>query len=217
MYINYNLFMKIAILIQARYNSKRLPGKICLKILDKELLLHVYDNCKKSYLRNIYIITSKNKSDNPIIDLCKKNKIKYFRGNLRNVYLRYFQAIKKFKLDAFVRITGDSPLIDYNIINKAIKKFLKEKPDIITNVFPRTFPIGQSVEVINSKIFLSNYKNILKSNEKEHITKYFYKNSEDFKIINFKNKKNESKKNLSINTRKDFFKIREIIQLNEKI
>ncbi len=209
--------MKIAILIQARYNSKRLPGKVCLKILNKELLLHVYNNCKKSCLKRIYIITSKNKSDKPIIDLCKKNKIKYLKGSLTNVYLRYFQAIKKFKLDGFVRITGDSPLINYKIIDKAIKKFLKEKPDIITNVFPRSFPIGQTVEVIDSKIFINNFKNILKKDEKEHITKYFYKNNKNFKIINFKNKRNESKKNLSINTKKDFFKIENIIKSNEKI
>ena len=209
--------MKIAILIQARYNSKRLPGKVCLKVLNKELLLHVYDNCKKSCLKGVYIITSKNKSDKPIVDLCTKNKIKYFKGNLTNVYLRYFQAIKKLKLDGFVRITGDSPLIDYKIINKAIKKFLKEKPDIITNVFPRSFPVGQSVEVINSKIFMNNYKNIFKKDEKEHITKYFYKNYKNFKIINFRNKKNESKKNLSINTKEDFFKITKMIKLNEKI
>ena len=209
--------MKIAILIQARYNSKRLPGKVCLKVLNKELLLHVHDNCKKSCLKSVYIVTSKNKSDQPIVDLCAKNKIKYFKGNLTNVYLRYFQAIKKLKLDGFVRITGDSPLIDYKIIDKAIKKFLKEKPDIITNVFPRSFPVGQSVEVINSKIFTNNYKNIFKKDEKEHITKYFYKNYKNFKIINFRNKKNESKKNLSINTKKDFFKITKMIKLNEKI
>jgi len=209
--------MKIAILIQARYNSKRLPGKVCLKVLNKELLLHVYDNCKKSCLKGVYIITSKNKSDKPIVDLCTKNKIKYFKGNLTNVYLRYFQVIKKLNLDGFVRITGDSPLIDYKIINKAIKKFLKEKPDIITNVFPRSFPVGQSVEVINSKIFMNNYKNIFKKDEKEHITKYFYKNYKNFKIINFRNKKNESKKNLSINTKEDFFKITKMIKLNEKI
>ena len=209
--------MKIAILIQARYNSKRLPGKVCLKILDKELLLHVYNNCKKSCLKKIYVITSKNKSDKPIIDLCKKNKIKYFKGSLTNVYLRYLQAIKKFKLDGFVRITGDSPLVNYKIIDKAIKKFSKKKPDIITNVLPRSFPIGQSVEVIDSKIFINNYKNILKKDEKEHITKYFYKNKKDFKIINLKNKRNESKKNLSINTKKDFFKIENIIKSNEKI
>lgn len=209
--------MKIAILIQARYNSKRLPGKVCLKILDKELLLHVYNNCKKSCLKKIYVITSKNKSDKPIIDLCKKNKIKYFKGSLTNVYLRYLQAIKKFKLDGFVRITGDSPLVNYKIIDKAIKKFSKKKHDIITNVLPRSFPIGQSVEVIDSKIFINNFKNILKKDEKEHITKYFYKNNKNFKIINFKNKRNESKKNLSINTKKDFFKIENIIKSNEKI
>lgn len=209
--------MKIAILIQARYNSKRLPGKACLKILDKELLLHVYNNCKRSSLKNIYIITSKNKTDKPIVDLCIKNKIKYFRGNLHNVYLRYLQAIKKFHLDGFVRITADSPLIDYKIINKAFKKFLKEKPDLITNVFPRTFPIGQSVEVINSKVFKKNYRNIFKHSEKEHITKYFYKNFKKFNIINFQNYKNESKINLSINTKKDFFKISKIIKSDEKI
>ena len=217
MYIYYILFMKIAILIQARYNSKRLPGKVCLKILDKELLLHVYNNCKKSSLKNIYIITSKNKTDKPIVDLCIKNKIKYFRGNLNNVYLRYLQAIKKFHLGGFVRITADSPLIDYKIINKAIKKFLKEKPDLITNVFPRTFPIGQSVEIINSEVFKKNYRNIFKQNEKEHITKYFYKNFKNFNIINFQNYKNESKINLSINTKKDFFKISKIIKSDEKI
>lgn len=209
--------MKIAILIQARYNSKRLPGKVCLKILDKELLLHVYKNCKKSCLKRIYVITSENKSDKPIIDLCKKNKIRYFKGSLKNVYLRYVQAIKKFKLDGFVRITGDSPLIDYKIIDKSIKKFLLEKPDIVTNVFPRSFPIGQSVEVIDSKILVNNFKNILKKDEKEHITTYFYKNNKDFKIINLKNKRNESKKNLSINTKKDFFKIENIMKSNEKI
>ena len=104
-------------------------------------------------------------------------------------------------MDGFVRITGDSPLINYKIIDKAIKKFFKEKPDIITNVFPRSFPIGQTVEVIDSKIFINNFKNILKKDEKEHITKYFYKNNKNFKIINFKNKE-MNQKNLSINTKR---------------
>ena len=47
---------------------------------------------------------------------------------------------------------GDSPLIDYKLINKAIKISKKyNKYDIITNVYPRTFPQGQSVEII--KVF----------------------------------------------------------------
>ena len=71
--------MRNAILIQARFSSKRMPGKVMKKILNKEILLHVYDNCKKSKIDNIVILTSKNKSDDPIADLCKDKKIKYFR------------------------------------------------------------------------------------------------------------------------------------------
>ncbi len=208
--------MRIAIFIQARYNSKRLPGKVCLKISKKEILLHVYEKCKKSLIKNIIVLTSKNKSDDKIVNLCSKNNIKYFRGDLYNVYRRYAQAIKKFKLDYFVRVTADSPLIDYRLINIAIKKLKKNKKDIITNVFPRTYPIGQSIEIINCKTFLKNL-NFTNKIEKEHITKYFYKNHKKFSILNFKNKKNMSKENLSVNTIKDFKKIKKFIEENEKI
>ena len=102
------------------------------------------------------------------------------------------------------------------IINKAINKFKNYYYDIVTNVFPRSFPVGQSVEVINSEVFKKYYKHVNK-NEKEHILKFFYKNFKHFKILNLKNKKNMSKINLSINNMKDFLKIKKIIEKNEKI
>ncbi len=204
--------MRNAILIQARFNSRRMPGKVIKKIANKEMLLHVHDNCKKSKIKNILILTSKNKSDDPIVNLCQKKKIKYFRGNLKNVYFRYIQAIKKFKIKNFLRITADSPLIDHKLINLVFNKFKKKKYDIVTNVFPRSYPVGQSVEMINSKIFIKNFK-FLKNNEKEHITAFFYKNYFKFKIFNIRNKKNLSKINLSVNTKEDFRRIKKIIEL----
>ena len=55
------------------------------------------------------------------------------------------------KAKYFVRVSGDSPMIDPKLIDKAIKISKKTKGhDIITNVFPRTFPKGQSVEVIKT-------------------------------------------------------------------
>jgi spore coat polysaccharide biosynthesis protein SpsF (cytidylyltransferase family) len=207
--------MRNAILIQARYSSKRLPGKVIKKLSKKEILLHVYENCKKSKIKKIIILTSRNKSDDVVVDFCKKNKIKYFRGSLKNVYLRYVSAIKKLNIDNFIRITGDSPMINYKLINTVFNKFNKKNYDIVTNVFPRSFPIGQSVEMINGNTFTKNYKNI-RLDEKEHITKYFYNNFKKFKIINIKSNKNYSKKNLSINTYNDYYKIKRIIE-NEKI
>ena len=107
------------------------------------------------------------------------------------------------KAKYFARISGDSPMIDPKLIDKAIKMSKKTKGyDIITNVFPRTFPKGQSVEVIKTFTLKKNLKKFSKV-DKEHVTKFFYKNSKKFNIKNFVlNKKNKEVK-MSIDTKKD--------------
>ena len=143
------------------------------------------------------------KSDDNLISYLKKKRIKFFRGNLENVAMRLYKTAKLNKAKSFVRISGDSPLIDPKLIDKVIEISLREKYfDIITNVFPRTFPKGQSVEVIKTSLIKKYSKNFSKL-DKEHVTKYFYDNSNRFQIKNFKfNGKNKIMK-LSIDTKKD--------------
>ena len=70
----------------------------------------------------------------------------------------YQLAEKKIKF-FFIRISGDSPLINLKIIDRAISLHKKNKNvDIITNVFPRTFPMGQSVEINKTKMIKKNLK-----------------------------------------------------------
>ena len=99
-------------------------------------------------------------------------------------------------------------MIDYKIINKSIAILKKntKKYDIITNVFPRSFPKGQSVEIINTKILENNINNF-NSYEKEHVTQYFYKYSNKFFIKNFSLKKNSKIIKLSVDTRSDLNRI----------
>ncbi len=174
-------------IIQARTNSKRFPKKALFEVKSIPLIIRVVKNVSKSELiSKVIIATSKEKSDNELIDLLKKFKYKFFKGSLNNVALRMLRVAQKNKVKFFVRINGDSPLIDYKIINYAINLLSKNKDaDLITNVFPRAFPSGQSVEIIKTKALKDN---ISKFNvfEKEHVTSYFYKNNTKFKIINFK-------------------------------
>ena len=74
---------KIGIIIYARTSSKRFPKKV-LKIINKKTLLEIiYSRIKKRSKKIPVIInTSKSKSDDQIIDFCKRKKIKFFRGNL---------------------------------------------------------------------------------------------------------------------------------------
>ena len=197
--------MKFIIFIQARMSSKRLPGKVLLKIKDKSLLEHIFFNLRKSQSsKRIVVLTSTYKDDNKIIDVCKNNKISFYRGSLNNVYKRFMGALEEFKCDAFVRICADSPMIDVKIVDAAIKKFKSKKFDLVTNCFPRTYSKGLSVEVVKTKIFIKNFKKIKNRSFLEHITKYYYFNHNKFKIFNIKSKKKKKFTSLAIDSLKDY-------------
>tara|TARA_A100000164_G_C21878689_1_gene759065 strand:+ start:50 stop:676 length:627 start_codon:yes stop_codon:yes gene_type:complete len=205
--------MNIFIFVQARMNSSRLPGKVMFKIDNKTILQHVILRLKKiSHKKTIVVLCSNSKKDDRIVNHCKKNKIKYFRGSLNNVYKRFYDAVNFYKCQNFIRITADSPLIDKNIVEKCIKILDTNKYyDIVTNCMEKTFPKGQSVEIINSKVFTQNYKNIKNNKHKEHIFQFFYRNKRKFKIFNVKSRKKFSYKSLALDTIKDFYFIKKII------
>ena len=203
-------------ILQARISSKRLPKKVLKKINNRSILERVINRLKRSKeIKKIIVATSVSVDDNSIVNFCKKNKISYYKSNLNNVFLRYYETIKSYNIRNFVRITADSPLIDPEIIDKAIRLFKKNKVDIVTNTFRRSYPKGQSVEIINSNLILNNLHNVSKSRSyKEHITSYFYANEKKFKIYNFSLKKNLSSINLSVDTLSDFDFVKKIIKLS---
>jgi spore coat polysaccharide biosynthesis protein SpsF len=197
--------LKLIVIIQARSNSKRFNNKVLYKIYNKPIIWHVVSKIKKSKnVKKIIIATSKNKTDDKLIKYLTKIKINYYRGSLTNVAKRLCDAAEKNKAKFFMRISADSPLIDPVIIDKAIKIFnsQKKKYDIITNVFPRSYPKGQSVEIIKTsklRYFLSKFN----KEQKEHVTKYFYKNYKNFMIKNFMSVENKAKIKLAIDTKND--------------
>ena len=200
-------------IIQARYSSKRLPGKVLKKILGTTVLQRVVNQVKKSKkISKIIIATSKHKTDKKIINFCKKNKIHCISGQLNNVFKRFYSIIVQEHCKSFVRISADSPLIDPSLIDRSVTLFNKNRYDIVTNVFPRTFPKGFSVEVINSKIILVFLLRVKKKKHQEHLTSFFYDNYKKFKIKNFYNRINYSSINLSIDNLSDFTRVKNIIK-----
>ena len=191
-------------IVQARSNSKRFKNKVLYPIYGIPLIQHVINRINKSKkITKLVVSSSLKKSDDNLVAYLKKNKIKFFRGNLENVAMRLYNTARKNQANFFVRISGDSPMIDPNIINSAITISKKGKKfDIITNVFPRTFPKGQSVEVIKTSIIKKHLKNFSKL-DKEHVTKYFYDNPNKFQIKNFTFNGKSKIIKLSVDSKKD--------------
>ncbi|MFL3005287.1 MAG: cytidylyltransferase domain-containing protein [Candidatus Neomarinimicrobiota bacterium] len=203
--------MKVVVIIQARMGSSRLPNKVLSIINGKPVLEYLIDQVMyKNKNIPIIIATSKDKTDIKIVNYCIKNNIRFYTGDLLNVASRFYEIIKMYNFDYFVRICADSPLLDGDLIKKAVS-YANKNIDIITNVMPRSFPKGQSVEVVNCKTFLSHYHKLISKEDLEHVTRYFYNNLKNFNIFNFCNDKDLSSINLSIDTKKDYQNVSKII------
>ena len=112
-------------IIQARSSSKRFKNKVLHLIYGIPLIQHVVDRVKMSNKVSTLIVSSSlEKSDDNLIFYLKKNKINFFRGDLKNVAFRLYETAKANRAKFFVRISGDSPLIDPKLIDKAIKIIL---------------------------------------------------------------------------------------------
>ena len=195
------------LIIQARLGSKRFSEKVLTKIYDKPLIEYMIERLKKNKgIKKIVVSTTNKKKDNKLVNFLKEKKILTCRGDEDNVASRLLETAVKLKAKYFIRISGDSPMIDNKIISIMIRQFkVLKKVDIFTNVFPRIFPKGQSVEIIKTKILKENLKK-MSDLEKEHVTQFFYKNSKKFNIKNLsynKTKNNFKKLKFAIDTKRD--------------
>src|ERR1017187_8832445 len=105
---------RIGIISQARMTSTRLPGKILLEAKGKPMLSYHIDRLKRSGLP-IYIATTINKTDEPVVQFAKTHTIPFYRGSEDHVLSRYYECALENKLDVIIRVTSDCPLIDGNL------------------------------------------------------------------------------------------------------
>lgn len=171
------------IIIQARTGSKRFPGKSLFPFNGKPALGHLLEGLLSEFSRSeILVATSFEAQDTPIEDLCLTYNIACYRGPEENVALRFIGACETALTPYIVRICGDSPLLPPQIVKEAINAILREEADLATTTMAPKYPSGFNVEVIKREVFLSSYPEF-KEEQLEHITKYFYDNSDRFKII----------------------------------
>lgn len=195
--------------------SKRLPNKVLLKIQNKPILSLIVDSLKHSKLIDqIIIATTKLSKDDKIVEFAENNKIDYFRGDEKNVLNRYFQCAKKFNATLIVRITGDNPLIDPNLIDETIQKLLKTKSDYCSNFEKPGYPIGFSFcEVITYDALKKLENEVRNPFEREHVTLNIRRNPNHFKISNVEpvDFQNRSEWRLTIDHKEDFELIEKIL------
>lgn len=213
---------KIFAIIQARMDSKRFPKKVLKKIDEKTMLNYVViQTLASKSIDEVIISTTSSSEDIPIVDFCKKNSLKYYRGSKNDVLDRYYKTAKKFRCDPVVRISSDCPLIDPNVIDKVITKFLNNPFDYVSNNIEHKdgtwtnslckFPQGMVVEVSSFKALTKAWKMAKKPSEREHVFPFIQFNPDIFSVSNIRNKKDLSHIRCTVDRRNDLKFIQNLV------
>lgn len=176
--------LKIGAIIQARFDSTRLPGKV-LKTLpfgsDETVLSQINNRLVQvKEIDEVIVATSEENNDTILKEYCDKKQIICERGSKNDVLGRYVKVTKQRKLDVVVRITGDNPVVLIDIVKKAIQKHIEGKYDYTRN---NNLPYGTSFEIVNANVLNSIYNKKLTEEDKEHVTIFIKKNKNQFNIL----------------------------------
>lgn len=179
--------MKTIAIVQARMGSSRLPGKVMRMINGEpmiELLLHRLEKSKR--IDKIIVATTINENEHSLAEHVKKIGYEVFQGSENDVLERYYQAAKLHMPDTIVRITGDCPLIDPELVDEVIDAYIEQDVDFLSNTLPPTFPDGLDAAVFSFRTLERANAEATTKHEREHVSPYI-RESGKFTLGNFSN------------------------------
>lgn len=165
--------MKVVAIVQARMGSTRLPNKVMRSIVGLpmiELLLKRLSKAKE--VDQIVVATSIDPRNEPLVERVKQLGYACEQGSEKDVLSRYLQAAEAHHADVIVRITGDCPLVDPELVDTVISAFIANPVDYFSNVSPATYPDGLDIEVFTLKALQRSAQESDSEYDHEHVTPY---------------------------------------------
>ncbi|WP_320151711.1 glycosyltransferase family protein [uncultured Tolumonas sp.] len=173
----------ILAILQARLSSSRLPGKVLKPIMNKPMLAYQLERlarCKN--IDQLIVATSDHPEDLAIADLCQELSVPCFHGPLEDVLARFYLAAENYQPTHIVRLTGDCPLADPELIDDLISYHVQGGYDYSSNCHVHTFPDGLDAEILTYQSLKTIYQQAQTPAEHEHVTYYVHQHKADFNI-----------------------------------
>ena len=205
---------KITVIIEARTGSSRLRNKVVAEIEGKPMIFYVIDRVKQiKSVEQIILATTQEKNDKILIEIAKQNSIGIFTGDSIDVLNRDYQCALQNNADPIIRITGDCPLIDPDIVEEMLEFYLKNNYDYISNRINPKYPDGLDVEIYSFKTLQMVEQNAKWSSERELVTTYITKNPKIFKIFSYENQEDLSGHRWTVDEQNDLEFVRKIYSI----
>jgi len=174
-------------LLQARMSSSRLPGKVLAPLLGRPMLAQQLERLGRAEsLDRLVVATSSDASDDAVATLCAELGVGCFRGSLPDVLDRFYRAAEHFgPSQHVVRLTGDCPLIDPQLVDLLVAFHLECGFDYAANCRPPTLPDGLDAEVFTMEALAQAWAQAQDPFEREHVVPYIIRRPELFSLGNW--------------------------------
>jgi glutamate-1-semialdehyde aminotransferase/spore coat polysaccharide biosynthesis protein SpsF (cytidylyltransferase family) len=186
----------IVAIVQARMGATRLPGKVLADVGGESMLARIVSRLEQATLvQKIVVATSDAADDDKVAEACEHKNIAVFRGSEQNILDRFYHAAKNHHADVVVRITGDCPLIDPEIVDRVVAAYLRGECDYASNTLVCTYPDGLDTEVFSFSALETAWRDARRAVDREHVTP-FLRTSRRFKLRNVESELGRSLRHL---------------------
>jgi len=202
---------KVTAIVQARMTSTRLPGKVMMEVMGRPLLSFQIERLRFSKtIDNIIIATTVNREDAPIIKLCQKEGLNFYRGSEDDVLDRYYQTAKEYNVKHIMRLTADCPLTASDICDSIANAYFESGIDYICT--GETFAEGIGCEIVGFMALTKVWLEAKLKSEREHVTLYIHNHPELFKTIVKENETDDSRYRVTVDEEEDFIVVKTILE-----
>jgi spore coat polysaccharide biosynthesis protein SpsF len=178
--------MRVGAVVHARMGSSRLPGKVLAELGGRPALQLLLERMARAgEVDAVVVATSVDAADDPVAAFCAGRGVALHRGPLEDLAARVLAAAEAYGLDVLVRVNGDSPLLDQRLVDRGVALQRETGADLVTNVRPRSFPPGQSVEVLKTAALRRAVERMDDPDDREHVTAWLYRHPGEVRIERF--------------------------------
>lgn len=203
----------VVAVVQARTGSSRLPGKVLADLEGRPLLARVLERAGRARsLDELVLATTTLAEDDAVALLAGELGVPCFRGSAEDCLDRLYRAATASRANVVVRLTGDNPILEGELVDWAVGRFLSAEPacDYVSTALSGTFPLGLGVEVMAYGALELAWREAKEPAWREHVTPFIYKQPERFRICRLVSEPDYSHIRLTVDTPEDLTLVRRV-------
>jgi len=198
--------------IQARMGSTRLPGKVLADLGGRPMLQFMLERLRRLPVSELVVATSTEPGDDAVAALGATLGVRVVRGPEHDVLARFEQALEAHPAEHVVRLTGDCPLADPEVIVATLELHHERHADYTSNVIPRTFPKGLDVEVARAEALRVAAAEAEDPAEREHVMPFLYRHPERFRLATLRGPELLGHERWTVDTAHDLEIVRQAVE-----